>query len=323
MRITGGSTKKVNMTTTSQLEDIPEVTTTNNPFRDMSSTLIKFQDVSYQTSASSQYTCPRDNVPPCRKIGYVAQNIVGLKTQCCLPPISSKKLSIIDILKDQLVPLAIAIGILIATNFIAKQITRILVATYHVIKEILKTIGKFVAKIIKKILTKIGTKFALKLAEKIGTKISQTIAVKIAIKIAEAMAIKMTVKISAGVAKCVAFAAIPVVGWAIALFEAFNLLIDIWDPGGYNKLQFQSDMMDNRNTINETFDDALKKSGQKVPVEIDMMRNAPKDLVQDVTSGIINQYATAYISQSMDQIDITLLSDSETSSFYDIIQINI
>ena len=278
---------------------------------------------------STKYVCPASNLPVngnC-KAGYTAELIRGVDQACCFPPLSKNgSPGILDLLKDQIAPLALSIVGTFALEYAKVAIKASYYGTAALKKELkhLKMVARELEEGGTKSIQRYSQKLMKKNQEKFGKKFVEEFGQEIAEREALEMSQKLNKQIAAKTTKMTAVAATGPVGWAVNLFEIFNLLIDIWDPGGYGNLRSQDQMKQNRDMIIESFEAAIQKSGVQTPIVVNLLNSIPTSALNNIMGIFINQYSSLYIVQAMGQVgSLQALSPTDMSNYINLLTTNI
>lgn len=184
-------------------------------------------------------SCPADKLPPCKKGFIVKKNDEG--QACCYIDPKSQVDSKMDVAKELATTLA---------------------------KEVLITeIGPIVAKSMAKLSARLGAKLMTKVATKFAGVMTKSM-----VKVAS----KMAVKLAAFGAKSAAKAAMGPAGWAMMAFDVLSLVLDLWDPMGYNDFSGAKVNGQMRDQIEVGWEDDARANGSKYPYLASMEYNTPE-----------------------------------------------
>lgn len=105
-------------------------------------------------------------------------------------------------------------------------------------------------------------KAGLKMAKVVVAKTGYKAGVKIASKFAAKFAVTLGAAASKAFAKSATkIAALGPIGVAMVIFDITSLVLDLWDPAGYNDVQAAGQIKDMRDGIETYYSETLKMSG--------------------------------------------------------------
>jgi len=112
--------------------------------------------------------------------------------------------------------------------------------------------------------------------------------------------------------------------WAGMAFDAFQSILNMGDPGGYQNVTFLDQYIKIRDKTNETWNNEMKKNNIPTPVVMSPLSKMPPGSAEDpVTESdkantirelgkyILKEYIINYVHQVLDKIDLTKYSSAE------------
>jgi hypothetical protein len=113
-------------------------------------------------------------------------------------------------------------------------------------------------------------------------------------------------------------------GWAGMAFDAFQSLLNMGDPGGYQNVTFLDQYIKIRDKTNETWNNELKKNNIPTPVVMSPLskmapgtandpvsEDAKPKTIRELGKYILKEYIINYVHQILDKIDLTKYSSAE------------
>lgn len=151
---------------------------------------------------------------------------------------------------------------------------------------------------------KLGGKGATKVAGKAGVKVATTVGTKVAVKGAT-MGTKIMAKMGLGP-----------LGLALLIFDVISLILDLWDPAGYNDAQTAGQVRAERDPIEKQYAEALRDEGFDSPLLADPMFDLPPDeqgaIYEDTVMDWIAEETAAFMTKN--EVAFESLPDSETEA---------
>lgn len=148
---------------------------------------------------------------------------------------------------------------------------------------------------------KLGARSAKKLAGKAGVKVATKVGTKVAVKLAS-MGTKMLAKLGLGP-----------VGLVLLVFDVLSLILDLWDPVGYNDSQTAGLVRAERDEIEKNYAIALQNEGFDSPLLADPMFDLPPDeqmsIYEDTVMDWISEETAVFMAEQ--EVAFESMPDSE------------
>lgn len=186
-----------------------------------------------------------------------------------------------------------------------RVVSRFVGLTSRVTSKFTGPLTKVLSKVALKIASKTGIRAGVAIAKKfIGKLVAKLLAAagKLAGKAAAKLAISSAGKTAAKslLSKVISFAASGPLAIALIAFELLSLLLDLFDPAGYNTAQQAGQIDEMRASIQERYDEALLADGIVHPLTPDPLYNMNPDKLGEFKSNLITEWITeqymAYMS---------------------------
>lgn len=218
-----------------------------------------------------QNTC-RHNKPPCRE-GWI-QYTNSWEVECCrfdpeeqgFPAWAVTKM----LAKEILLALVLDLGTIIETGVsIGKKLGK----NKHVLKGAAKG-KKLLARGMQKFGGKSGKSMtkAIKLAKMLKGKVMKKMVTKVGTKIGVQVG-KVGAKLALAGTKFMAKLSLGPLGIALMIFDVLSLILDLWDPAGYNDAQMAGEIRVERDQIEKYYSEELANDGFDSPLLADPMFN--------------------------------------------------
>lgn len=259
-----------------------------------------------------QNTC-RNNKPPCREGWVQFTNSWGV--ECCRFDPASQGIPVWRVTRmvafEIVLALALDIGNLISVGgSVVKKVGGTKLGARGVLKgkkAMAKTFQKFSGKSAKsmtngiKLAGKVGGKSMTKTAGKTGAKIGVKVGVKVGTKGAS-MGAKVMAKMGLGP-----------LGMALFIFDMVSLILDLWDPAGYNDAQTNGEIRAERDILEKNYHDGLQNEGFESPLLADPMFNLSPERQADVFSEAVMVWFEGEVSTFMtaNESSFEAMPDSE------------
>ena len=262
-----------------------------------------------------QNTC-RKNKPPCRE-GWV-QYTNSWDVECCRFDPASQGFPAWQITKmlakEILLALVLDLGNLVDVGkAVSKKVGLTKFANKGLAKGkkmMAKSMQKFAGKSSKsmtngiKIAGKMGGKSMTKVASRTGVKVATKVGTKVGAKLAS-MGAKFMGKLSLGPA-----------GIALMIFDVISLILDLWDPAGYNDAQTAGLVRAERDGIEKNYAESLTNEGFESPLLADPMFDVSPERQEEVYSTAVMDWfqEESALFMTKHEAEFELMPDSEVEA---------
>ncbi len=264
-----------------------------------------------------QNTC-RNNKPPCRE-GWV-QFTNSWDVECCrFDPVAqgfpywqvTRMLA-----KEILLSLVLDLGTIIETSGkIAKKVGGSKAGKLAA-KGLAKG-QKAMAKSMQKLAGKSAKSMtkSIKLAGKFAGKAMKKTASTVGVKIASRVGTKLAAKGAAIGAKAFAKLGMGPLGIALMIFDVLSLVLDLWDPSGYNDSQTNGKLKGERDPIEKQYHEALVDEGFESPLLADPMFHMSPTEQAETYSNIVMDWFQDSVTDFMtrNEANFEVMPDSEST----------
>ena len=259
----------------------------------------------------TQNTC-RHNKPPCREGWVQYTNSWGV--ECCrfdpkeqgFPAWAITKM----LAKEILLALVLDLGSLIEGSvFAAKKLgqSKLGIKASAKGKQLLaSSMNKFAGKSSKS-MTK-----AIKLAKTVKGRAMKKVAKKMGTKVGVKIG-KVGAKLALGGTKLMAKLSLGPLGIALMIFDVVSLILDLWDPAGYNDAQVAGEIRVERDQIEKYYSEELANDGFDTPLLADTMFNMSPEQQEELQYSAIMGWFEGEVAtfQTKNEAALELLPDSE------------
>lgn len=258
-----------------------------------------------------QNTC-RHNKPPCREGWVQYTNSWGV--ECCrfspeeqgFPAWAITKM----LAKEILLALVLDLGTLIeGTQFVAKKIgsSKLGIKASAKGKKLLAaSMNKFAGKSPKS-MTK-----AIKLAKLVKGKAIKKVAARVGTKVGVKVG-KVGAKLALAGSKFMAKLSLGPLGIALMIFDVVSLVLDLWDPAGYNDAQMAGEIRVERDAIEKYYSEELANDGFETPLLADPMFNMSPEQQEELQYSAIMGWFEGEVAtfQTKNEVAFESMPDSE------------
>lgn len=186
----------------------------------------------------------------------------------------------------------------------------------------LKMVTKFkklsgpIAKANAKLARKMALKIGFKTGQKIGTKLGSKIGIKVGTKIATEVVSQISEKLFKSALKVGSSGP---VGAMLLVFDIVSLVLDLWDPAGYNDVQAAGTIQKNSDNITKQFEEMLKDGGILAPMVSDPMYEIDPEKQGAFIENLIIEWFSDSLQNfsSANESRWELMPDSESAMEYE------
>lgn len=157
---------------------------------------------------------------------------------------------------------------------------------------------------------------ALKLAARSGGKKMTAVATKVGVKIGVKVGTKVAARGGAIAAKVAVKAGMGPVGWALFVFDIISLIVDLWDPSGYNDSQTNGIIRAYRDQLEKNYSQQLSEAGYESPLAADVMFMLSPSRQEAVSSDAVLAWFQEEVADFMtvNESAFESMPDSETQT---------
>ena len=265
-----------------------------------------------------------DTEKVCRE-GYVGPAFNSYDVPCCTFDPEVLGFSQADMYRM----IGVEIGLMIGTTpstykFLGKVLMKSFKALAKGGKNVLALGSRVAGKRAASKLTKTGAKTAGKVAVKTGMKGGTKLAVRTMVKgatTAGVFGVKTALKLGAKKAamsvmkSLIKVGTMGPIGAAMLVFDVVSMLLDVFDVGGYNKVQAAGQIRDMRDNILNQYTAALESEGIMAPMLFDPLYNVPPDEKGEFYQNLVEKWFADGIAMflSANQHRWELMPDSEVA----------
>ncbi len=170
-------------------------------------------------------------------------------------------------------------------------------------------------------IAKTAGKMSKKLALKTGQKVGQKIGIKLGKKLGVKVGVKVVTKVAAGIAGKLLKSAVKAgssgpIGAALLIFDLVSLVLDLWDPAGYNNAQSAGQIQKISDDIVKQYDESLKNEGITDPFISDVMYDIDPETQGEFIENLVLDWFSDELSKfsSANEARWELMPDSEAAN---------
>jgi hypothetical protein len=289
-------------------------------------------------STSIDRTCGAgpENKAPCGK-GYILTSLPDPKlstdenpvlVNCCLIDPSRNDKTTVDSAVETAIFVAKAIAAQEGTGLAIKAALRLSGTSFKGLEAVVsKGFSKLASKLVSKTTSK-ATTTAQKQLAKLATSKLQKSFLRTTLRATGKALTKVATKAAAATTKLAAKAGMGPIGWGLMIFDIISIGVDLADPAGYDNIKYLEEYKKARDKAEEQFANELRKEGITPPIVIGpaakLPDKTPPGLPEDPPDGnprskeelasmVTTEYLTEYIIDVMENIDLTMYSETEIS----------
>jgi len=293
-------------------------------------------------STSIDRTCGAgpENKAPCGK-GYILTSLPDPKlstdenpvlVNCCLIDPSRNDKTTVDSAVETAIFVAKAIAAQEGTGLAIKAALRLSGTSFKGLEAVVsKGFSKLASKLVSKTTSKATTTAQKQLAKLATSKLQQSF-LRTTLRATGKAVTKVATKAAAATTKLAAKAGMGPIGWGLMIFDIISIAVDLADPAGYDNIKYLEEYKKARDKAEEQFANELRKEGITPPIVIGpaakLPDKTPPGLPEDppdgnprskeeLTSMVTTEYLTEYIIDVMENIDLTMYSETEISEIQD------